>query len=86
MCIRDRVTREPSSCFDYGYGEVTEVLSNLQGDKVLVIGNEGEITVSSRCPIDIGSKLGAYSRPFGASRVVDLLNADVCEVKAAEKY
>lgn len=83
---RIEVTREPSSCFEYAYGEVTEVSRNYEGDSVLVIGTEGEITVSSSCPMDIGSKLGGYSRPFGAAYVVDLLTADVCEAKAVEQY
>ena len=84
--LRIEVTKEPNSCFEYEYGLVTDVIPNY-GDVNLVIDDQGEIRVSGSCPIDTGSKLGAYGSNWtGRAWVVDLLTVDTCEIKEIIEY
>lgn len=80
------VTKEPDSCFEYEYGTVTDSRNNSQGQKVLILGDEGEIVVRGGCSIDTGSPVAWYDDPWTSPYLVDLLTAESCEVLDATEY
>ena len=82
------VTAEPSSCFEADYLTVTDRRVNSSGQRVLVFGNEGEITVRSGCEIDKNSPVTYFEpSPFGDEvTLVDLKTAESCSVLAVTTY
>ena len=80
------VTKEPDTCFEYEYSTVTDSHNNSQGQKVLIIGDEGEIVVRGGCSIDTGSPLAWYEDWPSPAHLVDLLTAESCEVLDVTAY
>ena len=81
--IRLDVIAEPTSCFDAEYLTVRDTRTDA-GAKVLLF-DEGEISVSSSCPIGTGAKLSAY-RDYNGAYLVDLLYARQCEFFQVTEY
>lgn len=82
------VTTEPTSCFEADYETVTDRRMNSSGDRVLVFGNDGEITVRSGCEIDKNSPITYYepSAYGGEVMLVDLKTADSCSALSVKSY